>query len=335
MTTTTYDLGTADVGEPIEQVEQPPALLPYAVAVAGVQHYGLRADIMTAAAAAVLQWWALLDRRRLDASWLRDVRPGLREVMLEGQRQAVDLTEPYFADLTAGWSQRIEMPEPLAQVDPQAFVGQTADQREIDDLLDLAIIDTKKMILAGATEDQALQVGLNTAVLQAKTEIADAGRESDGVAVVTQPVFIGEYRMLNLPSCDRCVVLAGKWYRWDAGFDRHEDCDCIGVAAIAGRPGERRIADADNYDPAGFDPMEAVRQGRVTGLTKAERTAILRDGANLNAIVNAKRGGLRTLTGGPKQRARRPTAAYIYNRAGDDREAAIRELRRWNYILPE
>lgn len=315
-----------------DQMARPPSMLPYAALAVAVAHYNARRSLALEVAAAVLQWWAELDRDYLDDSWLDVVRPGLESVLTAAQRRAVDMTEPYFLDLDSTWTQRADLEPPQGRVNVEAFVGQTADQREIPGLLDNAIIRTKTLIAAGATVDDALEQGAFSAVRAVVTETKDAGREADGVAVVERPTYMGYYRMLNLPSCDRCVVLAGKWYRWSEGFKRHERCDCEHVPAIVGRPGERKV-DRDDYDPAAFDAMEAVRQDRITGLTKAEKRAILEEDANLARIVNAKRTGLRTLVGGPNQRARKPTAAYIYSKAGGDRDKAVRDLIRWGYIL--
>lgn len=333
MTATISEVGVSSAGRFPEEMQQPPRLLPAVVLAVAVAHYNSRLGLAAEVAAAVLRWWAQLDPRDLDESWTEVVKPGLMSVLLTAQRRAVSMTEPYYTDLDSGWAQRVEVTPPVAVVNRDAFVGLTADQRDIDSLLDTSLIRTKTLIAAGMTVDDALEQGEHSVMRTMVSETKDAGREADGAALVARPTYMGYYRMLNLPSCDRCVVLAGKWYRWSDGFDRHPNCDCEHVPSIVGKPGQRRV-DRDDYDPAAFDPMEAVRQGRVNGLTKAETKAILKDGADLNRIVNAKRTGLRTLVGGPKQRARRPTAAYIYHRAAGDRDKAVRDLIRNGYILP-
>ncbi len=40
------------------------------------------------------------------------------------------------------------------------------------------------------------------------------------------------------------------------------------------------------------DPLELVRSGKVTGLSQAETDAVLRQGADLNQVVNAHREGM-------------------------------------------
>src|SRR5690606_26165994 len=64
----------------------------------------------------------------------------------------------------------------------------------------------------------------------AKTTVADAGRGAAGVDIASRR-GVGFVRHLNPPSCSRCSILAGRFYRWNAGFLRHPGCDCIHVAA--------------------------------------------------------------------------------------------------------
>jgi hypothetical protein len=91
--------------------------------------------------------------------------------------------------------------------------------------------------------------------------------------------------MLQLPSCSRCAILAGKWFRWNAGFSRHPRCDC------------RHIPAAEDAEDLRTDPAAAVASGQVTGLSQADQQA-LADGADLNQVVNAHRGMSTATVGG-------------------------------------
>ncbi|MBK6887020.1 MAG: hypothetical protein IPH03_11745 [Tetrasphaera sp.] len=55
--------------------------------------------------------------------------------------------------------------------------------------------------------------------------------------MVGQTDMAGYIRVLSPPSCDRCSVLGGKWFKWNTGFARHPGCDCKHVPA--GRGGRR------------------------------------------------------------------------------------------------
>jgi hypothetical protein len=115
--------------------------------------------------------------------------------------------------------------------------------------------------------------------------VADAARGAESVSIVTRP-RVGYVRYVNPPCCSRCAILAGRFYRWSSGFDRHPGCDCTHLPTTDPRSEFRQ------------NPHDLVDQGLVTGLSKADRRA-LADGANLNQLVNAKRGGLRRVNFGP------------------------------------
>jgi len=87
--------------------------------------------------------------------------------------------------------------------------------------------------------------------------------------------------MVNLPSCSRCVILAGLWYpsKKGAGFDRHPQCDCYAVPAaeVVEPPSPKAL----------FDAMDDVEL-REAGWSDADVKAI-RDGADLYQVTNARR----------------------------------------------
>lgn len=150
--------------------------------------------------------------------------------------------------------------------------------------------------------------------------VQDTARAAEGVATAIRPEVTGYVRYLNLPSCSRCVVLAGRVYRFSTGFLRHPNDDC-GMMPTTEAAGRDLIT----------DPMEAFRRGQITDLSKADAQAI-REGADLGQVVNVrrKRAGL-TTAGEVLGRAGRPTPAGIY-RMASDRTQAIDLLRRHGYI---
>lgn len=56
--------------------------------------------------------------------------------------------------------------------------------------------------------------------------VNDAGRSAMGAWVASRRTETGYIRTLTPPSCSRCAILAGRWYRWSDGFQRHPGCDC-------------------------------------------------------------------------------------------------------------
>ena len=154
--------------------------------------------------------------------------------------------------------------------------------------------------------------------------IRDAGRTAHGVATVARPNLTGHIRYLNPPSCSRCVLLAGRFYRWSEGFARHENCDCVMIAVGDDVPDGLRV-----------NPDQAWRDGWVSDLTAAEMQA-LEDGADLGQVVNVRRksAGLRVagrILSREGGRTGRLTPEGIYQLASD-RAEAVGLLRRFGYL---
>jgi hypothetical protein len=149
------------------------------------------------------------------------------------------------------------------EVDPRAFAGVASDGRPLASLL--AIPET-----------------LPAFELIVATQLQDAARGAAGVATVAHPVATGYVRMLNPPSCSRCAVLAGRFYKWNKGFLRHPRCDCRHVPSS-----EATATDLTTNPDAYFRSLSPTEQDKH--FTKAGAQAI-RDGADISQVVNARRG---------------------------------------------
>lgn len=149
--------------------------------------------------------------------------------------------------------------------------------------------------------------------------VQDAGRAAQLADVATRPQ-VRHVRHLNLPSCSRCAVLAGRVYRYSDGFKRHPGCDCVMIPTTIAGP------------DLTYDPVDLADRGLVTGLSKADMEA-LRDGADFNQVVNvrSRKAGLRE-SGEALTRAGRPTPAGIFKAAGGDRDWALALLSQHGYI---
>lgn len=117
--------------------------------------------------------------------------------------------------------------------------------------------------------------------LMVVTQVQDAARTAAGLSIAVRH-GIGYVRMLNPPSCARCVVLAGKFYRHNDGFQRHPRCDCRHIPATENTAGDLRT-DPDLY----FEKASPAEQLHLAG-SKANLKAI-NDGSDLGQIVNAYR----------------------------------------------
>lgn len=165
-------------------------------------------------------------------------------------------------------------------VDPVMFSGIASDGRPLPTLLQGPRATVARMLTEGAEREDALNRGQFELSRIVSTQVADAGRTADGVATVAYGAS-GYYRMLTPPSCSRCVVLAGQFYRYNVGFDRHPRCDCVHIPAAE--------ADEDyRLNPKQyFATLTEAEQNKV--FTESGAQAI-RDGADIGQIVNARRG---------------------------------------------
>lgn len=264
--------------------------------------------------------WQRVDRAAIATTWQR-LLPVAVEIVTTGQRAAAELADPYL-DVTVGPG------DGAALVVPAALAGRTLDGRTLQGLLTLPQIETLDLISRGVTPAQALQRGAERLTLYARTATTDSARQAVAAGMGARKVA-GYYRRLSLPSCARCAILAGRWYRSNEGFQRHPRCDCVHVPA-------------DDPGGPGYDARQAVQDGQVTGLSQAEAAAI-EHGADPAAVVNARR-GMATVAGGRKVttegttrrgamrgRRARPTPEQILADA-TSRDDAIRLLTTYGYI---
>lgn len=171
-------------------------------------------------------------------------------------------------------------------VDPTAFAGTTQLGWPVETPLSTILGRTWEQLQREAEEEvQRLTDELLASLdLFVESEIIAAGADAASVEIAAGSEFTLYVRVLDLPSCDRCAILAGRIYRDLDGFARHPKCDCQ----------HWPVDSLKDAEAAGLvaDPTEAFERGQVTGLSKADAQAI-RDGADISAIVNAKRAGRR------------------------------------------
>lgn len=206
---------------------------------------------------------------------------------------------------------------------PEALAGSATDGRTLMSLLAYA-----------RTQD----VADHAFDMIVATQLQDVARQSEAVAIAARPAVTGYVRMVNPPSCSRCAVLAGRFYRWNDGFQRHPRCDCRHVPTTEANAGDI-VTEPRDY----FDSLDAAEQDRI--FTQAGAEAI-RLGADPAQVVNARRGmtyaqdevvtysGMRRrdLDLSDSRSGVRLMPETIIRRAGDDRTEAIRLLRANGYL---
>lgn len=223
--------------------------------------------------------WSDLDQNDLDGSWrAAGLADRLLVAVAQSQGVAVEMAERYV-DLAR--AEQGDRSDPAGVLVAPSLVAIAGDGRDLDSLLAQPLIRTKVGIRDGRTPADALKVGRGALGTIAGTQVADAGRTAADVAMVARPSVTGWVRMLTPPSCGRCAVLAGRRYRWNAGFERHPLCDCTACPAIEDAADDVRT-DPDAYF-AGLSPDDQDRYFTAAG------AQAIRAGADIGQVVNARR----------------------------------------------
>ena len=241
-------------------------------------HARRRADLAESLREEAKVAWGRVDSHRISESWIAQL-PRLLLLLTAGQLAAAQTADRY---VDAALDAQDLDPTADALTSSRALAGIASDGRPLESLLAQPGITAKVALSEGHTLDYAMAAGGVLAQLIAHTQVTDAGRVADEVALAARRDASGFTRMVVGKTCSRCILLAGRWYRWNAGFKRHPKCDCVGI------PSREAIAGDVTTDPRKiFDSMSAVEQDRV--FTKAGAAAI-REGADLSQVVNARRG---------------------------------------------
>lgn len=227
-----------------------------------------------------------------DESWAT-IRPEMLALVSNGRLAAANSSARYLPQVLAETGQ---VAPSMGSIIPAAFVQETPDGRDMGSLLDTAVIRSKVAIGSGASSAEALQSGSKWLTGTLLTVLADTARQVVAADIAQRPNIGGYVRMLNTPSCSRCVVLAGKWFKWNEGFQRHPKCDCRHIPAT-----NEAFANAQGFytDPyAYFRSLSVKEQERLFGKHEAE--AIREHGADIYRVMNTKLRGLGTAKGNLK-----------------------------------
>ncbi|MGW1836324.1 VG15 protein [Streptomyces sp. NPDC002067] len=244
---------------------------------------------------------------------------------------------------------------PLGVLDPGALVGVASDGRLLGTLLQLPAVTTARALAAGESAELAASRGLTQMAMMTATQIADTSRTATSVAMAAHPRCVSYVRVVRLPACVRCIVLAGRQYAYSTGFKRHPRCDC-GMEPMT--DGQWRASKTPEELLAEMSPDEQRKRLGAAGVKALE------NGADLGQLVNARRGMATAVTGrgpmkvtteGTTKRGiggkalntnfhKPPGARYeragearlmpetIFQLAGDNREHQIAMLRKHGYI---
>jgi hypothetical protein len=152
----------------------------------------------------------------------------------------------------------------------------------------LPAVTAVQALTLGMTAEAASLMGLNQLARMVSTTIADTSRAATSVAMAAEPRCISYVRVVKLPACSRCIILAGRQYSYSTGFKRHPKCDC----------GMEPMSDSEWKSSSGpedlFKQMTPEQQHAAFGAGGADA---IRNGADIGAVVNARRGMATTTTG--------------------------------------
>lgn len=307
-----------------------------------VQHHQQRATQAAATATAVRALWDGVDPEDLERSWmLRVAMAG--ELIRRGQLQAASTAESWLEG-EVGYGE--------GAVNPEGAVAATGD---------LAVPLMYPLLIAfnrlrrGFTTSLSVLSGAYFIEMVTRSLVADAGRIADMAGMIARPRVVSYVRVVELPACSRCIILAGREYSLSDGFLRHPRCDCT---LAPRRPGDTWELPTPT---SLFEQMTPVQQQRAFGTAGAHA---IREGADIAQVVNARRGMTTVTRYGRKVQATREgttrrglygsrarkfekAAGARYARdktprlmpeeimrlADGDREYAIRLLKRNGYIV--
>ena len=226
-----------------------------------------------------------LDVRRLGASYNEVVAPELLVMLTAAQRAVASLADPYMD--AALREQGLGDGGKVAQLVPGSLAGVASDGRPLPTLLRSPLIEARSV---AATEQPTVVIRKVQSTVDriVSTQVADANRAAESAVIATRMNVGGYVRQLTPPSCSRCAILAGRWYRYNQGFLRHPQCDCVHVPVQEDAAGDLTTNPRDY-----FDSLTPKQQDRI--FTKSGAQAI-RDGADMGQVVNARR-GMRTVSG--------------------------------------
>lgn len=313
-------------------------------------HADYQSQLADAAVYGVQEFWSQVDPNNISASWA-SMLPDAVGLMTQTQLIAATDASAYVQAALA--SQGLD--NSGSDLVPGAFAGHASDGRSMVGLLSSPAYTALQGIGAGMDVDRAMAAGSMQLTMLASTTISDTGRVAAGSMITSRLTTTGYVRMLNPPSCSRCAILAGRYYKWNSGFERHPRCKCIHIPTSENNGRDLRT-DPYSY----FESLSAKEQDKL--FTNAGAQAI-RDGADINQVVNSRRGMSTTVGGsvvttegttrrgyfGSQQITRDARKALgerygvsirqrmmpeeIYKRA-NSREEAIRLLTEYGYITP-
>ena len=292
------------------------------------RHQQSREALADATARAVLAEWAKVRPENVARDWAK-LLPAVTAMVQRGQLHSARSTHTFIRELLG--------PDAVAggQVVPEQFAAQTPDGRDAMKLLSQAAPRSISAQRRGIGVRAAMARGAAFLDMVVRTVVSDTGRQADQAAMVANRNVIAYVRVVELPACSRCIILAGREYGVSTGFLRHPRCDCT-MEPVTRRHRPTPL-DAEEL----FDSMTPAQRRKVFGEAGAKA---IDDGARISTVVNARKSMAQvemhgqtvhvTYVGTGSRKRKRPPRLMpeeIYKQA-ESREHAIRLLYKNGYL---
>lgn len=223
--------------------------------------------------------WADLSATTIERDLQGAAGAAILSAVVEGQMTVAEGASAFVAACVAAQTGGA----PVAQVAlvAAAFSGSAGDGRPLESLLFVPALGVRRRLAAGLPAQEAMLGGLADMAMYAATAVADTARDATQAAMAADGRVVAYTRIVRLPACARCIVLAGRQYAYSEGFLRHPNCDCQTVPLTEDRWGEVPTAE-ELYAQMGEEQRRRVFGG--DGARALER------GADIGQVVNARRG---------------------------------------------
>jgi hypothetical protein len=185
--------------------------------------------------------WAQVDPARISETWARQI-PRLMLLLTGGQHAAAVSADRYVTEVLV--EQGIN-PATEGRLDAASLSRIASDGRPLESLLAQPGITAKVALAGGETIERAMAAGNALAQLIAHTQVADAGRVADQVALTSRrqlrPATSHGGRQDVLPLHRP----GGPLVPLERGFKRHPKCDCVGHSGAGERRGPAHRPEED------------------------------------------------------------------------------------------
>lgn len=298
-----------------------------------------------AADRAARRTWNRVDANNIQASWKsisRDFLTLFSTIQTKSAETAIDASGMMLAE------QGVYV-TPHALANPNAFAGWAPSGLDIASYFQSPVFAALHAIRTGSSPLEALEYGRNLLVMLTSLAVMDTARQAESLDITSRPK-VGYIRVESATCCDRCMILAGKWFRFNEGFLRHPHCHGRHVPCSQGMAKQQGWIS----DPMeGFKSLSREEQDKRFGANYAQA---IRDGADIYQVVNSKRGmqrvgkGYTALTTSEgttrygwasmqyaqqsgRRMKRRLSIDGIYSLTGGDREKTIAALKANGYFV--